>query len=321
MEYLPYVKKLSLNTIKAYRDCYRILIPIVASDIPCNYDEIKVEDITPDRVIRILSDIETVRNCSIQTRNNRLAAIKSLAQYVSMKSPEYLEWSRLIHNIPTKKHRKTLITYLERDEMNSLLSAPNDKIRQGYRNKAILLFMYNTGTRATEVVNVCVKDLEINRQGVSFVKILGKGDKYRFCPLWNETVAMLQVIIEGKNENDYVFENRRGEPMTRFGIYEMIKKYAKDIETIHPQIKNKRLTPHTIRHTTATHLLQSGVDINTIRAWLGHVSINTTNIYTEVNMEVKAKALEICKPNISVLKKKCGHFKENKDLMEFLNSL
>ena len=184
---------------------------------------------------------------------------------------------------------RRIITYLEKEEMEALLAAPDIKTRQGKRDYAMLLFMYNAGTRAEETASLKIKDLQLPRgkKSSGIVTILGKGSKMRACPLWNKTCNVLSNLIGNRDENDFVFLNRFGEPITRYGVYEVMTKYAKVIEAQFPNVKNKRLSPHTIRHTTATHLLQSGVDINTIRAWLGHVSIDTTNQYAEINMKMK----------------------------------
>lgn len=167
-----------------------------------------------------------------------------------------------------------------------------------------------------------MQDLQLpkgrNRE-IPMVTIIGKGNKTRRCPLWESTTKLLLNIVSGKSQEDPVFLNRLGGPITRFGIYEMITRYAEQIESYVPSIKRKRVSPHTIRHTTATHLLQSGVDINTIRAWLGHVCVDTTNIYAEVNMEMKAKALDTCA--VSIPKKSSKLWTEDKDLMSFLDSL
>lgn len=165
-----------------------------------------------------------------------------------------------------------------------------------------------------------IRDLSLpKRKGLAVVTITGKGNKTRRCPLWQHTREALSSIIKDRAEDEHVFLNRLGQPITRFGIYEMVTRYAEKIEDKIPTIKKKRVSPHTIRHTTATHLLQSGVDINTIRAWLGHVSINTTNIYAEVNMEMKAKALSNCE--IEKKYKVKSHWRDDKKLMDFLDSL
>jgi site-specific recombinase XerD len=126
------------------------------------------------------------------------------------------------------------------------------------------------------------------------VKILGKGNKLRLCPLWTSTASTLRALTAGRGAQDRVFLNRRGVPITRFGIYAMVSRYARQATQSVPSLGEKRVSPHVIRHTTAVHLLRAGVDINTIRAWLGHVSLDTTNVYAEVDLEMKAKALSTC---------------------------
>ena len=148
--------------------------------------------------------------------------------------------------------------------------------------------------------------------------IRGKGNKLRRCPLWQQTVSELNLLSLDRSQIDHVFLNRCKQPLTRFGIHTMVKRYFKKIIKQLPEIEKKRVSPHTIRHTTATHLLQAGVDINTIRAWLGHVSINTTNIYAEVDLAMKAKALAYCEVEEDITP---THWRDNKCLMKFLDSI
>lgn len=321
MEYLVSVRNLSENTRKSYRDTFRLLIPSVANDKHIKADALKVTDITNDCVLNFLNRLELERNCTVRTRNQRLAAIQSFARYISLHSPDHLEWSAGITNVPRKKMVRRIITYLEKEEMEALLAAPDIKTHQGKRDYAMLLFMYNAGTRAEETASLKIKDLQLPRgkKSSGIVTILGKGSKMRACPLWNKTCNVLSNLIGNRDETDYVFLNRFGEPITRYGVYEVVTKYANAIVAQFPNVKNKRLSPHTIRHTTATHLLQSGVDINTIRAWLGHVSIDTTNQYAEINMKMKIEALEKC--NILKTPKTKKHWRDDKNLMDFLNSL
>jgi integrase/recombinase XerD len=150
------------------------------------------------------------------------------------------------------------------------------------------------------------------------VQIRGKGNKLRCCPLWPQTVSELLSLIGMRPSTDRVFLNRCGQPITRFGVHTMVERYVQQIMGRMPSLAGKRVSPHTIRHTTATHLLRAGVDINTIRAWLGHVSLNTTNIYAEVDLEMKAKALATCEIRGTVLRK---HWKEDVSLMQFLQAL
>jgi site-specific recombinase XerD len=295
-------------------------MPFIGKCVKKDIDKLLLTDITDDRVIDFLENLEKSRSCSIKTRNLRLAALCSLAKYVSANSPEHIEWSRSIRNIPVKKAARTLITYLEKEEMNALLDAPDRNTSQGWRDYVLLLFLYNTGARAEEAATLLIRDLSLpRRKGLAVVSITGKGNKTRRCPLWQHTHDALVSVIKNRAEDERVFLNRLGQPITRFGIYEMVTRYAEKIGDRMPTIKQKRISPHTIRHTTATHLLQSGVDINTIRAWLGHVSINTTNIYAEVNMEMKAKALSNCEIDKKHKVKK--HWKDDKKLMDFLDSL
>ena len=177
----------------------------------------------------------------------------------------------------------------------------------------------NTGARAEEAASLKIGDVYLPKgKGLAVVSILGKGGKTRRCPLWDDTCKALRGIIADRFSEEHVFLNRQHLPMSRFGVYEMVTRHADTLSKVMPSIKGKRVTPHTIRHTTATHLLQAGVDINTIRAWLGHVSVETTNIYAEVNMEMKAKALKSCE----VKSEKTNYrWKDDKNLMDFLDSL
>ena len=320
-EYLTTVKNMSPNTQKSYRDTFRMLLPYVGAILKCPVDKIELNAISDKMVLAFLDEIESVRGCTVRTRNQRLAAITAFAKYVSMHGPEYVEWCRTIRNIPMKKTIQPQITYLEQDEMNAILNAPDRSSAQGRRDYALLLFMYNTGTRAEEVASLRIRDIseQYGKSGLSIVTILGKGRKTRRCPLWKNTGDIISDLIGNRNAEDHVFLNRFGEQLTRHGIYAIVTRYAREASDKYPSISEKRVSPHTIRHTTATHLLQAGVDINTIRAWLGHVSINTTNIYAEVNMEMKVKALLACEVSGSGKKKK--HWRDDENLMSFLDNL
>ena len=321
-DYLPCIRNLSENTRKSYRDTFRLMLPHIANKSHTSIDTLLVQSITPKSICSFLAEVEKERNCSVQTRNQRLAAIYALSKYVALNSPEHVEWSRLVHTVPGKRAGKTLITYLEKEEMNMLLNAPDRKTEQGWRDYALMLFLYNTGARADEAASLKISDIfipERKNSGIPMVTIKGKGDKIRRCPLWNNTTKEMERLIDKRDASGRLFLNRLGQPMTRFGIYEMVTRHAHVIEKQMPSIKGKRTSPHTIRHTTATHLLQAGVDINTIRAWLGHVSINTTNIYAEVNLEMKTKALKCCETKENAQRQKI--WKDDKKLMDFLDSL
>src|SRR5262249_20072239 len=158
-------------------------------------------------------------------------------------------------------------------EMDALLAAPDQRTRQGARDHALLLFLYNSGARCDEAARLTVADLDLGASPA--VKVLGKGNKIRLCPLWTSTARTLRALTAGRERQDHVFLNRRGDPITRFGIYTMVGRYARQVTQRVSSLRAKRVSPHVIRHTTAVHLLRAGVDINTIRAWLGHVSLDT----------------------------------------------
>jgi integrase/recombinase XerD len=220
-----------------------------------------------------------------------------------------------------KKAAQTHITYLEKSEMDALLAASDRNTAQGCRDYTLLLFLYNTGARADEAAQLKISDLNLAldpQRDHSFVQIRGKGNKLRRCPLWAHTANELTRLIEGRTPTDHVFLNRCRRPITRFGIHTMVERYVSRISAKIPGLAAKRVTPHTIRHTSATHLLRAGVDINTIRAWLGHVSLKTTSIYAETDLEMKAKALAHCEVTET---KPVKRWREDKSLMEFLQSL
>lgn len=318
-EYLTDVRNMSDNTVKAYRDAIRLLLLHVCKKRKKAADTLLIRDITAEVVLCLLDELEQKRGCSIKTRNLRLSAFIALAKYVSSNCPEYIEWCIDIRNIPVKKTQRTLVTYLEKNEMDALLEMPNRKTEQGWRDYVLLLFLYNTGARAEEAASLQIKDLTMPKgRGLPFVTITGKGNKKRRCPLWDDTRKELRTLVAKRDPDEYVFINRLKQPMSRFGVYEMVTRHASKLAVTMPSIRDKRVSPHTIRHTTATHLLQAGVDINTIRAWLGHVSIETTNIYAEVNLEMKAKALLNCEIKVKRSRK---HWRDDNNLMDFLDGL
>jgi integrase/recombinase XerD len=321
LEYLISIKNLSKNTQLSYRDTFRLLLPFVAKKNNKSIDKLLIEEIAPNIIKAFLAELEIGRSCSLSTRNQRLSAIHAFAKFVGLNSPEYLEWCRQVQVIPFKKAKCTLITYLEKSEMDALLNAPDKQTDQGRRDYALLLFLYNTGARADEAAQLMIADLNIPyviKRDLATVLIRGKGNKPRRCPLWQQTVKELDSLIIGRGPSEHVFLNRLKQPLTRFGIHAMMKRYVKKVAEQLPSIEKKKVSPHTVRHTTATHLLQAGVDINTIRAWLGHVSINTTNIYAEVDLNMKAKALACCE---IVEDAKQTHWRDNNDLMTFLDNL
>src|SRR3989338_505916 len=204
----------------------------------------------------------------------------------------------------------------EGDAASNRMAVADRRTSQGRREYALLLFLYNTGARVSEAVQLRVRDLNLARArgGHDLATLLGKGGKVRQCPLWPETEQILTAEIHGRAADAAVFVSRLGEQFTRFGVYRLIERCALQV----PQLAKRTITPHVIRHTTACHLVQAGVDINTIRAWLGHVSISTTNIYAEIDMTMKANAIALCEVGTPMGGRS---WKGDKDLMAFLKSL
>lgn len=321
LEHLVAERNLAPNTQRSYRDTLRLLLPFAARSARKGIDRLQVEDVSAARVRAFLSELAEKRECGKATCNQRLAAIRSLAHFVGLRGPEHVQWCAEIRSILFKKAPRPLVTYLEKEEMDALLAAPALETAQGRRDHAVLLFLYNTGARADEVAHVRVVDLSLGRaseRDLSSVLIHGKGNKLRRCPLWPRTVNELLPLVSGRESAEPVFRNRRHQPLTRFGVHALVERYAGVVAATMPSVAKKRVSPHTIRHTTATHLLRAGVDINTIRAWLGHVSLATTNVYAEVDLEMKAKALANCEVKEE---KPQQPWREDKGLMEFLRSL
>lgn len=289
LEYLVAERNLARNTQASYRDTLTLLIPFASSRGGHPIDRMTVEDLTPAIVRQFLDHLERDRHCGGATRNQRLSTIHSLARFIGMRSPVHLSWCTEVRSIQFKKTAKTLIGYLEKVEMDELLKQPDRRTALGARDYALLLFLYNSGARADEVARLTIGNLRLGDPPA--VRILGKGNKLRMCPLWLMTASLLRDLVAGRGADEVVFLGRTNQPMTRFGIHRLVTNYAERGNKAVPSLGAKRVSPHTIRHTTAVHLLRAGVDINTIRAWLGHVSLDTTHIYAEVDMEMKAKAL------------------------------
>jgi site-specific recombinase XerD len=315
LEHVVTDRNLSRNTQASYRDALALFLPFAAKQEGQAVDELEVESLSPVVVRLFLAHLEDERHCSVSTRNQRLAAIHAFARFIGVRSPEHLAWCAELTAVPFKKAAKGTLPYLEKPEMDAILAAPNRRTSQGARDHALLLFLYNAGARADEAARLTVADLDLGRSPA--VRILGKGNKARLCPLWTSTASTLSALVAGRSGQGPVFLNRRREGITRFGIYALVRRCAAQAARRVPSIGTKRVSPHVIRHTTAVHLLRAGVDINTIRAWLGHVSLDTTNVYAEVDLEMKAKALSAC----SIPHTPRNSWRKQPGLMAFLRSL
>ena len=229
LEHLVTEKNLARNTQRSYRDTLRLLLPFLARHARTSVDQLAVEDVTPERLKLYLNELEEKRACGLATRNQRLAAIRSLAQFIGIQSPEHVAWYGQIRAIPFKKMPRPVITYLEKAEVDALLAAPDQRTAQGQRDHVLLLFLYNTGARADEAAHSLIGDLDlpqVSGQGPSAVLIRGKGNKMRRCPLWAQTSRELASLVNGRGSADHIFLNRCGRPLTRFGIHTLVERYT-----------------------------------------------------------------------------------------------
>ena len=321
LEHMVVDRNLSKNTQRSYRDTLALLLPFVAKELKKQVDHLLVEQLSADVVRLFLQHLEEVRSCCAATRNQRLAGIHALARFIGEHSPEHVAWCGQVRLVPFKKTSQPHIHYLDKPEVDALLSTAKGDSVQARKDYALILFLYNSGTRVSEAVHLTIGDFEIRHPSGSLqhvVKVFGKGSKTRYCPLWPATAAALAVVTAGRQPEARVFLNRLGQPLTRSGVYALVERYGQRAAAKQPSLKNKKVTPHVIRHTTACHLLKAGVDLNTIRAWLGHVSLDTTNIYAEIDVEMKSKALAKCEISGDGNKKR---WRDDADLLVFLKSL
>ena len=315
-EHIVTERNLAPNTQKSYRDTFTLLLPFIGNKARKSVDRLAVRDLTAARVLQFLAYLEAQRGCSVPTRNQRLTAIRAFARFVASRDPAHLEWSANVRAIALKKATPQPIGWLSKAEMKALLKVPDRRTHRGRIEHGVLLFLYNTGARVSEATELAVDDLRIERRdgGHALVTLHGKGGKIRQCPLWPRTERVLAQLVRGRTAVDAVFFSRHGRAYTRFGVYRLVRRCAERV----PSLDGRRITPHLIRHTSACHLLQAGVDLNTIRAWLGHVSLDTTNIYAEIDIEMKARAMALCDAAPSGPDRP---WKQNKGIMAFLGAL
>ena len=239
---------LARNTRLSYRDALSLLLPFVSRNLHKDIDRLTVEDLSADQVRRFLADLESGRHCSIATRNQRLAAIHALARFVAEHSPEHIAWCAQVRCVPFKRTARASIGYLDKPEMDALLAAPNRHSSQGQRDYVLILFLYNSGARASEAAELRIQDLNLP---ASSVMIVGKGGKRRDCPLWPLTIEQLIPLMGQRPPSEHVFLNRRGTAITRFGIHTLVERHGLKAKERTPSMKNKRVSPHTIRHYVA----------------------------------------------------------------------
>ena len=319
-EYVVSERNLARNTQISYRDTLALLLPFTADKACAPVDRLNVRDLSAERVRAFLAHIEDKRGCSPRTRNQRLAAIRAFAGYVAARCPEHVEWCGQIRAIARRKAALPAVGYLEKHEIEALLDAPDIETLQGRRDRALLLFLYHTGARVSEAAQLQVGDLQLVDRGTvpSRVTLLGKGGKTRLCPLLRESTLALADLVAGRKTGEAVFLNRLGRPITRSGIRQLVGRCAGKAAIHAPSLNGRKVGPHVIRHTAATHMLRSGVDLNTIRAWLGHANLNTTAVYAEIDLERKAKAVALFD---AAEPKSARPYRERHGIMEYLQSL
>lgn len=317
--YLPVEKGLSVNTILAYRDAVKLLLCYAADTIKIPVDKLTVEDITVNIVLGFLDYCEQKRGCTPRTRNARLAAIRNLFNYIARQEPILILHCGQIRSITLKRVEHKMVDSLEEKEMQGILNAVDINSRTGVRDKALFMLMYNTGARVSEIVSLELDDLRL--EDSAQIRLHGKGGKERACPLWPETATVLKDYLVKRTlkqpGTQRVFLNANGAPITRFGIRYITRKYGVKAGEVNKVAKPKPVNPHTIRHTSAMHLLRSGNDINMVSYWLGHADLNTTHIYMEIDMEMKRKM--IAKAGAPKIGKKAPWQKNN--LLQWLDKL
>lgn len=296
--HLPQLRGVSPHTVLSYRDSLKLLLVFVSGHKRMSVSDLAVEDIGVPEVLAFLDHLENDRHNVVGTRNIRLSAIHSFFRYLAGVHPEHLDQSQRILSIPFKRSSTNSVEYLEFDEIMALLGSIDRSKPDGRRDYALLALMFNTGARVTEIVELKAIDLELTKP--FSIRIFGKGRKERTCPVWTQTAQVLREYLEERGidsrEPVTVFTNHVGGPLTRFGVRYILAKYLKKASDEQPSLAKKHLHPHSIRHSTAVHLLKSGVDLSTIANWLGHSSVNTTNKYAVMDLEMKREALAKAKP-------------------------
>ena len=320
-DYLPRQKGTSLHTSHSYRDSIKLLLIFLARNNG-TVDSLCFEKINVNKIVAFLDYLESERYNSVGTRNVRLSAVHSFFRYVASMFPEYLNLSQQILSIPFKRMRTRVVEYLEFEELSAVLSQIDRSKSNGRRDYTLLTLMFNTGARVQEIVDLRTVDLHLSTP--FSVTIFGKGRKERICPLWMNTTRILRQYVEERGLDlklpATLFTNHLGTTLTRFGVRYILTKYIQKAAQTHPSLKIKRLHPHSMRHSTAVHLLKSGVDLVTIANWLGHASINTTNKYATIDLDMKREAIaKVASPQTKIVPHLS--WRSDPDILNWLESL
>jgi len=320
IDHLVTVRGLRPASIRSYRDTMRLFLCFAARDKGCKITRLDVEDLTFDRVLRFLRYLEAERANHVRTRNQRLAMLHALFNYIATREPEMLGVCQQVAAIPAKRAAPAETHFLERDEVESLFAGLPVSGRLALRDRTLLLFLYNTGARVQEAADIKVGNLDLG--AAPLARLHGKGDKWRTCPLWQQTTRLLTEMVGSSmasGRDAPVFRSATGEALTRSGIYKIVRRHAGHLDNVGT---NRRVGPHTFRHTAAVHLLEAGVEVNVIRGWLGHADLTTTNRYAEINTKAKVEALRKTEPHgSSAVSPPRAVWRSDESLLDWLSSL
>ncbi len=307
----------SPHTINSYRDMFRLLLKYAGEQKGKAPTNLSVNDLDAEMIGLFLDDMETTRKNSARSRNTRLAAIRSFFRYVATHEPAYMLHCQKILGMPCKRYVKRNVEFLDALEMQALLNAPDCSTWIGRRDHAMLTIALQTGLRASELINLKCGDVFLETG--AHVRCLGKGRKLRSTPLRRETVATMKNWLKERSgsDQDPLFPTLRGDKMSRDALEHLVKRHITSAAKSCPTLVGKRISPHVLRHSTAMNLLHHGIDQAVIALWLGHESIETTQIYIHADMTLKEKALaKMSNPAI-----KPGRYKPDDKLLSFLENL
>jgi integrase/recombinase XerD len=307
----------SARTVTAYRDSFRLLLAFAETRLRKRPTEITFDDLSASFILEFLNYLENERHNSIRSRNARFAAIRSFMDYVALQEPSALAMTQSVLAISMKRFEQPLIGFLSRQHIDAILAAPDPSAWAGQRDRVMLATLYNTGARVSELTGMRVGDFLL-KPGPA-VRIHGKGRKERSVPLWRSTVSELKRWLREypRAPEEPLFPNRSGGPLTRVGVSERLKLAARIAAKQYPELAKRRISPHIIRHSTAMHLLQAGVNITVIAIWLGHESPVTTHQYVEADLKMKERALTSLRPP----KTTPARYRPKDQLLQFLQGL
>jgi integrase/recombinase XerD len=284
----------SEKTVASYRDAFRLFLRYMEARLGKPPTALSWTDVDAPRVLDFLDHLEKERGNSIRSRNARLAALRSFAHYAALRDPALLPALQGILAIPMKRFNRPLLGFLSHDEIDAILAAPDGSTWSGHRDQVMLATFYNTGTRVCEIISLRRADVQLQHRAC--LCLHGKGRKDRTVPLWKSTVAALREWMVRSDSTDSkpespLFPNRDGTPLSRSGVRKRLHRAVATAAARCPTLAGRAISPHTLRHTTAMHLLQAGVGTDTIAMWLGHESPATTHLYAEADLLMKERAL------------------------------